>query len=624
MIKLKNISIKNFLSVGNSVQAVNFDTPGMTLVLGNNLDLGGDGSRNGTGKTTIINALSYVIYGIALNNIRRDNLINKTNGKNMIVTVEFDKDGHSYRIERGRKPNIFKFICDDAVVNDTDTNEAQGDSRLTQQEVERIFGMSHLMFKHIVALNTYNEPLLAMKAGDQREVIEELLGITKLSEKAGKLRDEIKSIKDDITREEARIDTVKRSNSKVEDTIRKFRIKLQAWDDAHEKRLVELRSSIAQLNKVNIDEEIDSHELLVKWNQDNTTLQSLKRELTQSIGTFKQLDSSVQRLKNNIATLEDKRCPTCDQALHNIDEHDQILKSAKKELAETENQSHTTQTQIQTTYNSIQQLLSAHTHTTNNTTHTSSHTNVHTIISSHTSNTYNIGAKPSVYYNTMNEAYQHRQNLEALQSEEKREQTETNPIQEQIDELQQKNIEVIDYATINSLTSLKEHQEFLYRLLTSKDSFIRKKIIDQNLNYLNSRLNHYLDTVGLPHEVVFQSDLTVMITELGRELDFDNLSRGERNRLILGLSWAFRDVFETTSNQLNLLFIDELIDSGMDTQGVESAIAVLKKMGRERNKNVFLISHRDELIGRVTNILNVIKEHGFTTFDNDLELVGNV
>jgi Fe-S cluster assembly ATPase SufC len=72
------------------------------------------------------------------------------------------------------------------------------------------------------------------------------------------------------------------------------------------------------------------------------------------------------------------------------------------------------------------------------------------------------------------------------------------------------------------------------------------------------------------------------------------------------------------------LFIDELIDSGMDTQGVESAIAVLKKMGRERNKNVFLISHRDELIGRVTNILNVIKEHGFTTFDNDLELVGNV
>jgi DNA repair exonuclease SbcCD ATPase subunit len=224
----------------------------------------------------------------------------------------------------------------------------------------------------------------------------------------------------------------------------------------------------------------------------------------------------------------------------------------------------------------------------------------------------------------MNEAYQHRQNLEALQSEEKREQTETNPIQEQIDELQQKNIEVIDYATINSLTSLKEHQEFLYRLLTSKDSFIRKKIIDQNLNYLNSRLNHYLDTVGLPHEVVFQSDLTVMITELGRELDFDNLSRGERNRLILGLSWAFRDVFETTSNQLNLLFIDELIDSGMDTQGVESAIAVLKKMGRERNKNVFLISHRDELIGRVTNILNVIKEHGFTTFDNDLELVGNV
>ena len=160
----------------------------------------------------------------------------------------------------------------------------------------------------------------------------------------------------------------------------------------------------------------------------------------------------------------------------------------------------------------------------------------------------------------------------------------------------------------------------MYKLLTSKDSFIRKKIIDQNLAYLNGRLNNYLEELGLPHEVVFQSDLSVNITELGRELDFDNLSRGERNRLILGLSWAFRDIFESLYSTINVLFVDELIDSGMDTNGVEASLAVLKKMQRERGRSIFLVSHRDELYGRVTNVLNVIKENGFTSFSQEDEL----
>jgi DNA repair exonuclease SbcCD ATPase subunit len=161
----------------------------------------------------------------------------------------------------------------------------------------------------------------------------------------------------------------------------------------------------------------------------------------------------------------------------------------------------------------------------------------------------------------------------------------------------------------------------LYKLLTNKDSFVRRRIIEQNLSYLNNRLNHYLNALQLPHEVNFQSDLTVGIQMLGQEFDFDNLSRGERNRLILGLSWSFRDVFESLNFPCNLLFIDELIDSGMDPVGVDNALAVLKKFSRESRKNVFLISHRDELIGRVNNSLQVIKENGFTTFSTDVDMI---
>jgi DNA repair exonuclease SbcCD ATPase subunit len=161
----------------------------------------------------------------------------------------------------------------------------------------------------------------------------------------------------------------------------------------------------------------------------------------------------------------------------------------------------------------------------------------------------------------------------------------------------------------------------LLKLLTNKDSFIRKRIIDQNLSYLNARLGQYLDRIGLPHTVKFNNDLTVSITELGRDLDFDNLSRGERNRLILSLSWAFRDVWESLYQAINLLFIDEMIDSGLDSSGVENSLSILKKMSREGKKSIWLVSHRDELVGRVGQVFRVIKENGYTTYSTETETI---
>ena len=192
-ILLKDLTVKNFMSVGNQTQAVRFDQEQLTLVLGENLDQGGDdsGSRNGTGKTTIINGLSYALYGQALTNIKRNNLINKTNGKHMLVTLNFEKNNVQYRIERGRSPTFTKFYVDDQEQEMTD--ESQGDSRKTQEAINTLLGMSHDMFKHIVALNTYSEPFLAMRTNDQRAIIEQLLGITILSEKAETLKEEIRN-----------------------------------------------------------------------------------------------------------------------------------------------------------------------------------------------------------------------------------------------------------------------------------------------------------------------------------------------------------------------------------------------------------------------------------------------
>ena len=132
MIKIKDLTVKNFMSVGNVTQAVDFDEEQLTLVLGENLDQGGDdtGSRNGTGKTTIINALSYALYGQALTNIKRNNLINKTNSKGMLVTLNFEKAGNQYRIERGRSPNILKFYVNENEQIDELADNSQGDSQI--------------------------------------------------------------------------------------------------------------------------------------------------------------------------------------------------------------------------------------------------------------------------------------------------------------------------------------------------------------------------------------------------------------------------------------------------------------------------------------------------------------
>jgi DNA repair exonuclease SbcCD ATPase subunit len=228
---------------------------------------------------------------------------------------------------------------------------------------------------------------------------------------------------------------------------------------------------------------------------------------------------------------------------------------------------------------------------------------------------------PATFYDSEAEALGHKNNLSSLEQSLEAKAGELNPYDEQIVELNKTAIQEITWDTVNELTKVKEHQEFLYKLLTNKDSFIRKKIIDQNLSYLNKRLSYYIDKMGLPHRVVFQNDLNVEITQLGQDLDFDNLSRGERNRLILSLSFAFRDVWENLYQHINLLFVDELIDAGMDAAGVEAGLAVLKKMARERSKNIFLISHKDELIGRVNNVLRVIKENGFTSYDTNPEYV---
>ena len=590
MLTIKELTVKNFMSVGNQVQAIKFTDKSLVLVIGENMDLGGDdaGARNGTGKTTIINALSYVCFGEALTNIRRDNLVNKTNEKGMVVSVKFIKNNVEYTIERGRKPQIFKFYANDIEQN-IESNEAQGENKETQLEINRLMGMTHAMFKNIIALNTYTQPFLSTKAAEQREIIEQLLGITLLSQKADLLKDKMKATKTELLEEKLKIDTRVASNEKIQETIESLKIRSSAWQSQKDENIINFKEAIAELDKVDITKELDAHKRLSKHNEMQTALRSLHKEKAYHEDSLTKAESTVEKTVKDLEFAEAAKCPTCEQELHD-DKHEHLVGKLKTNLTESKEYTE----KLTGDLAKIQQDMDA---------------------------IGDIGSIPDTYYDTIDEAYNHKGSLKDLNRQLEQNETKEDPYAEQIEEMKKSAIQKVDYEVANDLEDLFRHQEFLYKLLTAKDSFIRTRIIEQNLTYLNQRLAHFLGKVKLPHTVTFQSDLTVTIEELGRELDFDNLSRGERNRLILSLSWAFRDVWESLYQQINLLFIDELIDAGMDISGVESSMAVLKDMSRTQKKNIFLISHKDELVSRVNSVLKVVKENGFTNYANDVDII---
>jgi len=689
MITLKNITLRNFLSIGQVTQAVDFNRQDLTLILGENLDLGGDGARNGTGKTSLIQGLSYALFGVPINSIRKDNLVNRTNGKGMLVTLEFSANGIDYKIERGRKPNLLRFYVNSDLQKGTD--DAQGENKETQIAIEKVLCMSSSMFRHIVALNTYSEPFLALKANEQREIIEQLLGITLLSEKAETIKVLLKDTKDAIQGEEFKVKAIEEANKRVKEQIESLKRRQGLWQKKHEsdlaylvaqyddlskidiekellahkdlaiynvkkkqkdtydallarqtawkqkqdKDIFDLEATIIKMSHIDIVQEILAHRALTEYNNKLKEIADRDKEVTRINKDIDKENKLIEKLNVEILKLLAHQCYACGQDFHD-EQHAKVLEDKEKMLEDA-------QFHVTTLLNQLKELNDKDivlgdkpkTHYKTEAEairHGSEAENIRTNILKKEKEVdpyaeqlseltiVEVGPVPVTHYDTEAHAIEHRSKVSGLLQQIETKAVESDPYAEQVVEMESNALQAIDFEAINKLTKTMEHQKFLLDILTSKDSFVRKKIIDQNLSYLNSRLTHYLDKIGLPHQVIFQNDLNVEITELGRELDFDNLSRGERNRLILGLSFAFRDVWENLYSPINTLFIDELIDSGLDTMGVENAIAILKDMSRKRQKSIWLVSHREELAGRVPSVLKVVKENGFTTYNTAVDI----
>ena len=699
--------MRNFFSFGNAPQVIEMNGADISLVLGQNNDAvieGGDssGRRNGVGKSAIIQGLVYGLFGKSIgNDIKIPNLVNKTNAKNCEVIVEFEKDGVNYRVERGRSPTYFNFIT--VGTDNTVTDESRGEKKDTQEDLNEILGISQLLFEHIVVLNANVEPFLALGAQRQRDMIEELLGITQLTEKAELLKDMNKESKRLAEQEKFKNETVAASNERIQKSIESLQEQANNFEIEKSKRVESLESEISLYSTVNfedlykaaaLNEEAIAHNLNIdnlsirvqdlasKFETYNADLERNKSILAQNIDNLKNIDINAElksheelemwkqldnilkennnqkrfkeqklnSLKANLQTyktsfsaednkrieLEKSKCPTCLTTL----EHNEHTMSLKAKIQETIDSLHLKIDECTREIEQVEGEIGA-------------------------IEIFDMPPKPSTHYNTLTEAQMHEHKLQELQKkydevpiniyqEElmnsydtlnslvrkevsdtltqsevreielaynslkqqlERELATTNTFISQINTLTQDSLVAIDYSDYNNLDKLANHQDFLVKLLLNKDSYVRKRIIEQNISYLNNRLQYYIEMCGSEHSVVFLNDLSVEIEKSGQYFDYKQLSRGERTRVNIALSCAFRDTYESLYQSINILIIDEMIDQGLDSSGVLRVWSIFQDMSAVRGKNVYAISHREELLSKTEKILKVVKEYGFSTVE---------
>jgi DNA repair exonuclease SbcCD ATPase subunit len=192
---------------------------------------------------------------------------------------------------------------------------------------------------------------------------------------------------------------------------------------------------------------------------------------------------------------------------------------------------------------------------------------------------------------------------------------ENNPYDIVVVEAQKAVDEKIDYTNINNLDKLLKHQKFLYKLLTNKNSFIRKTLLNKHIPYLNSRIAGYIDDLGMPHTVEFTHDLSTKISKYKKELNFGNLSKGQRARVDFAVSLAFRDVLSNIYGSINVMIVDEVLDIGLDSNGAAAAVKILKQKAKNDELSIFVITHRSEFEGTFDNTVNVILEDNFSRIE---------
>lgn len=568
------ISLRNFLSYGNNTTKIILNVPGTTLVVGENLDdtTNGIGS-NGTGKSTIVNCITYALFDKPISDISKDNLVNNINKKNMEVFFDFNVDDDHYLINRNRKSkngnNVFLYKNDVDITLDSVAN--------TNALIEQILGISYDLFVRIVVFFASHRPFLDSTKSEQTAIFEQLVGLTMLSDKASTLKETIKETEFSLQLAKSKISVVENEHQRYAQQLKNAKDRMDNWVITNEQDITNLQEKLDKLNGVDLDKQQSLHEELSLIDSQLTKEISLLEKIENKIESYK---TTIKKETKELLHLQDNKCPFClqlytdttqkieDLQLH-ISEVEDNIKSSTQEVIRLDkiiNEMEEARIEIaaQLTTPNIRELLKIK------------------------SQSDGIEAK-----------------IEALSSA-------TNPHTDSYNELKNVELDEVDYDEINTMTTLIEHQKILLKLLTKKDSFVRKTLLNNYIPYLNSRLQYYLKELGLPHSVEFTHEMTAKISQFGRSLDFGNLSAGQKARVNLSLSMAFSDMLQRIHTKINICILDEVLDLGLDAIGTRSAAKLLKKKAMEDNLALYIISHKHEIESSFDNVMTIQMSKGFS------------
>ena len=568
MIKFEKLRYKNFLSSGNNFTDIDFTSSSTTLVVG----------HNGAGKSTMLDALSFGLFGKPHRKISKAQLVNTINNKGTLVEVEFSIGSQKYKVVRGIKPNKFEIWVGGNMLNQS------SHAKEYQQMLEKnILKLTHKSFHQIVVLGSSSfVPFMQLSGGARREVIEDLLDINIFSKMNGLLKEKMSILKGEITDNGHGIELIKTKINAQKKSLRE----LTALNSAHraekEDAITALYAEIKELNDFNDKNMSNASTQLDDVSKKLESLNTKKQKLIEFQSTFKsQIKTVVKEAK---FFDENEICPTCDQSI------DDTLRETKKSDAQTRakelNDAITKSKEEMDKYEQTQDELTAS-------------------------------------YETARDL---QNAVQSNQSTITRLQRDIDRIRNEIDEMSDTKSQFAEAnAELEQLSKDLEskqdekytlHEQYSYNQISSellKDSGIKTKIIKQYIPVINQLTNQYLQI--LDFFVHFDLDESFNETIRSRFRDnfsYDSFSEGEKQRIDLSLLFTWRQIAKMKNSvATNLLILDETFDSSLDDDGVDNLMKILYSLGEETN--VFVISHKSELEdAQFQRKLEFVKEKNFS------------
>lgn len=550
MILFNTVRYKNFLSTGQNFTEIFLDRSSTTLIVG----------ENGAGKSTMLDALTFALFGKAFRNINKPQLINSINEKGAIVEVEFTIGKKHYLVRRGIKPGIFEILCDGKLVNQ------DAKARDYQEHLEKnILKMNYKSFTQIVILGSSSfVPFMQLKSSDRRAIVEDLLDIQIFSTMNQLLKGKVSSNKNELKDNDVQIELNESHIEMQEEYISKMK---QNNDELIESNRKNVEDSEKQIQSYNI-----------KINDLSAEIEKLQEQISDSEKTQKkyqklqryndEIQKNVRKVEEEIAFYsENTDCPTCKQSID--EEHRSCEIGAKKDKKnELLDAISKLDMEVQSTLTRMDEINS---------------------IQSQINNLNSEVSKHNVSISALNQ-YVGKINEEINQLTQK-----GADVSESVEKLKnyQKNKKILQEKK-EQLINQRELYDIAATLL--KDTGIKTRIIKQYLPIMNKLINKYLSSMDF--YVSFNLDESFSETIKSRfrdEFTYASFSEGEKSRIDLALIMAWRAVAKLkNSMNTNLLILDEVFDSSLDSEGTEDLLKILNSLGKETN--IFVISHKGEIL----------------------------